>query len=188
MAIDVAAFMNLLNSKYDKSGGTVGPMYIAGDLRVAGSVVPSGGGRGYGVAFTDYAEYFERGEDTEAGDIIMLDIFSDKEEYVKAKKGLGPVIGVHNDDFAMIVGSKAEYADFENRAELNLRDLIPVALKGRVMVKVKGKVEIGDVIVASDEYGIGVVDNSVTDRFSMVGKAIERSEDEGVKKIKILIR
>ena len=88
----------------------------------------------------------------------------------------------------MIVGSKAEYADFENRAELNLKDLIPVALKGRVMVKVKGKVEIGDVIVASDEYGIGVVDNSVTDRFSMVGKAIESSEDEGIKKIKILIR
>ena len=57
-----------------------------------------------------------------------------------------------------------------------------------MMVKVKGKVEIGDVIVASDEYGIGVVDNSVTDRFSMVGKAIESSEDEGIKKIKILIR
>jgi len=79
-------------------------------------------------------------------------------------------------------------ASTANRAELNLKDLIPVALKGRVMVKVKGKVEIGDVIVASDEYGIGVVDNSVIDRFAMVGKAIESSEDEGVKKIKILIR
>ena len=107
---------------------------------------------------------------------------------MRARKNGGPIVGVHNDDFAMIVGSKAEYADYENRAELNLIDLIPVALKGRVKVKVKGKVEIGDVIVASDEYGIGVVDNSVVDRFSMVGKAIERSDDEGIKKIKILIR
>lgn len=188
MAIDVAAFMNLLNAKYDKTGGDVGPMTINGDLRVNGSVIPSGGGRGYGIAFTDYAEYFERGEHTEAGDIIMLNIYSDKEEYVRAKRNVGPIVGVHNDDFAMIVGSKAEYADYENRAELNLIDLIPVALKGRVKVKVKGKVEIGDVIVASDEYGIGVVDNSVVDRFSMVGKAIERSDDEGIKKIKILIR
>jgi hypothetical protein len=188
MAIDVAAFMNLLNTKYDKTGGPVGPMTINGDLRVNGSVVPSGGGRGYGIAFTDYAEYFERGEHTEAGDIIMLNIYSDKEEYIRARKNGGPIVGVHNDDFAMIVGSKAEYADYENRAELNLIDLIPVALKGRVMVKVKGKVEIGDVIVASDEYGIGVVDNNVVDRFSMVGKAIERSDDEGIKKIKILIR
>ena len=138
MAIDVAAFMNLLNAKYDKTGGDVGPMTINGDLRVNGSVVPSGGGRGYGIAFTDYAEYFERGEHTEAGDIIMLNIYSDKEEYIRARKNGGPIVGVHNDDFAMIVGSKAEYADYENRAELNLKDLIPVDNQNRLF-KLNGR-------------------------------------------------
>lgn len=187
MAINVAELMNLINSKYDKSGGIVGPMVVNGDLRVNGSVVPNGG-RGYGIAFTDYAEYFERGEHTEAGDIIMLNIYSDKEEYIRAKRNVGPIVGVHNDDFAMIIGSKSEYAEYDNRAELNLRDLIPIALKGRVKVKVKGKVKVGDTITASDEYGIGMVDNSVTDRFSMVGKAIEDSNDENIKLIRVLIR
>lgn len=187
MSIDYAAFQNLLNQKYDRSGGVVGPITVNGDVRVNGSVVPSGG-RSYNITFTDYAEYFERGEDTEAGDIIMLNIYSEREEYVKAIKNSGPIIGVHNDDFAMIIGSKKEYADFSNRDELNKIDLIPIALKGRVKVKVKGKVNVGDTIVASDEYGIGEVDNTILDRFSMVGKAIESSEDENIKLIKILIR
>ena len=111
MAIDVAAFMNLLNAKYDKTGGDVGPMTINGDLRVNGSVVPSGGGRGYGIAFTDYAEYFERGEHTEAGDIIMLNIYSDKEEYVRAKRNVGPIVGVHNDDYEKTINTI--YSEFK---------------------------------------------------------------------------
>ena len=179
--------MNVLATKYDRWGGEIsGSVSIRGSLSVDGAVVPSG--RAFGTTFTDYAEYFERGEDTEHGDIIMLNIYSEKEEYVKAVKDAGPVVGVHNDDFAMIIGAKKEFVEHPDMVELNKKVLIPVALKGRTMVKVKGKVSLGDIIVASKEPGIGEVDNECTDRYKYVGKAITSSDEEGVKLIKILIR
>lgn len=33
--------------------------------------------------YNDYAEFFERGEETEAGDIIALDLSSDEENMLK---------------------------------------------------------------------------------------------------------
>lgn len=143
-----------INLKYDKTGGVIsGPVTITRDLYVGGDISP--GGVTYGGVLSDYAEYFERGEWTEEGDLIMLDVNSDKEQYIKAIKDKGPVIGVHNNHFAEIVGGKAVPPEVENIPSYQIGDFIPVMLKGRAMVKVIGDVHPGDYIVPTEIPGVG---------------------------------
>jgi hypothetical protein len=54
--------------------------------------------------------------------------------------------------------------------EDNLKKYIPVGLMGRVNVKVKGKISVGDLICMSDEPGIGQKSDGKVG--TIVGKAL----------------
>lgn len=135
--------------------------------------------------YNDYAEFFERGEETEAGDIIALDLSSDEERYVKATPKNNVIVGIHSDEYAHIIGGEKD-----KTLEENLKNFIPVALAGRVHVKVSGVVYKGDRIVISDGMpGIGVSldNNSISDR-QVIGIALENKYSLGTGKIRILLK
>lgn len=158
-------------------GGTVnGSVTVNGDLRA---------NRVYNSVWNDYAEFFERGEETEAGDIIALDCASDKEQYVKASIENPVVVGVHSDSFAMLIGGEETESPVEYYSK-NEKKFIPVGLAGRVKVKVVGKVLKGQYIGLGNLPGIG----SMVDYLSpyKVGIALEDKLNEEIGLVKILIK
>ena len=137
----------------------------------------------YNAVWNDYAELFERGEQTEPGDIIALDTLSPTEQYIKADSSSKRVIGVHSDTYGHLIGGE-QLENFED----NFKKFIPIGLAGRVNVKVKGKVELGDYIVPSDEKGIGRAYNKDTDdRDLIIGYLVEADEREDVRRLKMFI-
>lgn len=105
----------------------------------------------YNAVYNDYAEFFEKAADTafEPGDIIALDMDSEKEQYVKATEDSIVVVGVVTDEYAHIIGGE------KGSLEENKKKYISVSLMGRVHVKVDDTVKRGDKITASSIPGIG---------------------------------
>lgn len=136
--------------------------------------------------YSDYAEFFPRGEETEPGDIVALDMDSAKEQYVKAC-GDCIVAGVHSDEFAQIIGGNYPPEE-EDYIEYNLPKFIPVSLAGRVHIKVIGAVKKGAYIIASDVPGIGITCDAPQNMRCVVGYALESSDDEGIKKVLVRIK
>lgn len=130
------------------------------------------------AVWNDYAECFPRGEETEAGDIIALDLNSDKEQYIKAIKGQNVAIGVHSDSYGQLIGM--DEGDSEVDA---IRKFIPVGLAGRVYVKVKEQPKKGDYIGPSTIPGVGEICNSKSDA---IGICVDDKINDGKVKIKIL--
>lgn len=135
--------------------------------------------------YNDYAEFFERGEETEAGDIIALDLSSDEERYVKATPRNRVIVGVHSDEYAHIIGGEKG-----KTLEENLKNFIPVALAGRVHVKVSGVVYKGDRIVISNGMpGIGIaLANDSTSNKQVIGIALDNKYNLGIGKIRLLLK
>lgn len=144
----------------------------------------SGFGKVYNAVWNDYAEFFERGEETEPGDIVGLDLFSNEEKYVKASKKNFCVVGVHSDSFAHLIGGE-EVPDGKDFYEHNIKKFIPVGLAGRVKCKVIGNVKKGDYIGISDIPGVGKISNL---NQTIVGVALENKKTENIGLVKILIR
>lgn len=138
----------------------------------------------YNAVWTDYAEFFERGEETEAGDIIALDENSSEERYVKATKWSKLVVGVHSDQFAHLIGGEKalEGTDF---VEYNLPKFIPVGLSGRVNVKFIGKSELGAPVSASEIPGVAVLSDE-----NPIGYIVydPEPESEELRRVRILIK
>lgn len=138
------------------------------------------------AVYNDYAEFFPRGEETEAGDIVALDLNSEQEQYIKATEN-SIVAGVHSDEYAHLIGGEIA-PENEDFVSYNMKKYIPVSLAGRVSVKVKGKVERGDYIVASDEPGIGTASKDPVNRRAIVGYAVEASDNEEIKRIRVRVK
>ena len=135
-------------------------------------------GRVYNSVFNDYAEFFEKGEETEVGDIIALDLNSDEEKYIKATND-DCIVGVHSDTYGHILGG-------EGSIEESMKTHIPVGLCGRVKTKIVGLISKGDKIVLSDIPGVGRKYNYNTDKNKkIIGFAVESNKDENVKLVKI---
>lgn len=150
----------------------------SGNINTYGTIT---GSRVYNAVFNDYAEFFERAEDTEPGDIIALDVSSDKEVYVKATDKSVCVVGVHSDTYAHIIGGNAE------NEQDNLDRFIPVGLAGRVYVKILGKAKKGQKVVPSHIPGVGRVWKRGDTNDKIIGYLLESSEDENIKKLKMKI-
>ena len=136
--------------------------------------------------YSDYAEFFPRGEETEPGDIVALDMDSVEESYVKAC-GDCIVAGVHSNEFAQIIGGDYPPKE-EDYIEYNLPKFIPVALAGRVHIKVVGAVKKGTYIIVSDIPGVGIACDAPQDMRCVVGYALESSDDEGIKKVLVRVK
>lgn len=147
--------------------------------------------RMYNAVYNDYAELFPKGEETEPGDIIALDINSDNEQYIKATQSSKKVVGVHSNEYGHLIGGDEppKGVDFE---EYNFKKYIPVGLVGRCKVKVIGKVNKGDDIIPSEIPGVGRkwVEGIDSEQLlkNSVGFAVENSDDEDVKLIKVKLR
>lgn len=175
-----------------KSASVGGALTVTGNITVsssatiAGNVTANGtmtAAKVFNAVYNDYAEYFDRGEETEAGEIIALDMKSENERYVRATDKSLVVVGVQSDCYAQIIGGEA--VDDEDFEAHNIKKYIPVALAGRVGVKVKGKVWRGDFIVPSDTPGVGKASTEKTT--DAVGIALEQNLDSGIKKVKMLV-
>jgi len=121
--------------------------------------------------YADLAEMYEADEHYTPGTVMMFG--GDKE--VTAAKGLATtkVIGVVSTDPAYLMNSKLENGT-------------AIALKGRVPCLVIGKVEKGDMLIASDIAGVAIA----TQEFkggAIIGKAIEASNDTEIKVIEIAV-
>lgn len=137
--------------------------------------------------FNDYAEFFPRGESTEPGDIIALDTSNNTEKYIKATNSSSVPVGVHSDEFAMVIGGDDCGDDF---VSTNLTNYIPVALCGRVYVKVVGRINVGDYIIPSSIPGVGVGMSKMTfDSFGkIIGQVVEADDKEEIRKVRIVVR
>ena len=156
------------------------------NIRANGSITAGGdisASRVYGSVFNDYAEFFPREEDTEPGDIISLDIYSDKEVYKKAIQGDKLLVGVHSEQFGHLIGGETP-PDGENYISYNLKKYIPVGLAGRVKVKVVGRIEKGDKITASMIPGVG---KRAGKNDQSIGYALEDYDSNSIGYIKMKI-
>lgn len=147
--------------------------------------------RMYGAVYNDYAEFFPRGEETEPGDIIALDIESENEQYIKATSDSKKVVGVHSNEYAHLIGGE-EPTNGMTSEEYNLKKYIPVGLVGRCRVKTIGKIQKGDDIVPSNIPGVGKAWNKAEDNLELlqktIGFAVESSEDENIKLVRVKLR
>ena len=146
-------------------------------------------GKVYNAVWNDYAELFERGSKTEPGDIVMLDIDSDKEQYCIAKRNSGPVIGVHSDTYAQLIGGeKVPDGQDTDHYVYNAPRFIPIGLAGRVKVKVTGNVKKGQRLCLSETPGVARSAINGFDDSYMVGIALEDHVGNGIDRIKMFIK
>ena len=141
----------------------------------------------YNAVYNDYAEFFPRGEATEPGDIVALDLSSDHESYIKAAATSKIVAGVHSDEYAMLIGG--DKVDDGNYVEKNIVNYIPVSLAGRVMCKVTGPVHRGDTIIVSDIPGVGIAtDDENIPHKRVVGYVVEDDDRTDIRRVKIRVK
>lgn len=150
---------------------------IQGDLHVTGDIYAN---RVHNAVYNDYAEYFEKGEDgIEPGDIVALDEFSNKEQYVKAQSDSKVIVGVCSDEYGQVLGGTPSKT-------VNRLYYIPVAIMGRVHVNVKGKVIPGQHIIISDDTpGVGMAEDRLH-HGKVLGIALTGNED-GLGKVRMLV-
>ena len=141
-----------------------------------------------GAVYNDYAEFFPRGEATEPGDIVALDLTSDHESYIKATATSKIVAGVHSDEYAMLIGG--DKVDDGSYVEKNIEKYIPVSLCGRVFCKCVGKIHRGDTIIVSDIPGVGraKLPNDYVENTQIVGYAVDEDLNEEIRRVRIRVK
>lgn len=162
-----------------------GKSVLKDDLNITGNIIATKdiiGDRVFNAEWNDYAEFFERGCETEVGDIIALDLSSDEERYVKASKENSTIVGVHSDTYGHILGGKDSIKESEETH-------IPVGLVGRVKTKIVGKIKKGEFVVLSGIPGVGCAyDEKLNSPLDVFGVAVENSDDTGIKLVKIKLK
>lgn len=135
--------------------------------------------RVYRAVYNDLAELFLKSENTEPGDIIVME----KGKVRKSTKSLDKrVVGVHSDTYGFCLGGENK----ENPSD-NYDKYTPIGISGRVLVKLTGDVEEGDLIVSSDIPGVGVKSDQYLPG-TVIGKALETVTDRaGIYRAWVLI-
>ena len=131
-------------------------------------------GQATSALYADLAERFEADEVLEEGDIVMI---GGEKEITKTDRESTPeVFGV--------VSINPAYA---MNSEGGTNDTHPyIALAGRIPVKVVGKVLKGQRLVASSQTGIAIAAET-KNIFAVVGRALESSDELGVKLIQAVV-
>ena len=159
------------NGKFDKT--TSAPTGTT-RLNYSGYFYPT---KTFNAVYNDYAEYFLKDEEIEAGDVICKN--PNGNGYIKSRYAYDNlVVGIYSDDFAQCIGGEGSENDSIKFA--------PVGMAGRVRVKVTGKVKIGDLLVASSIPGVAM---SSTDYIhgTVIGKALENYSGQDISRIWMLI-
>ena len=120
--------------------------------------------RVHNAVYNDYAEFYEKEEDIEAGDVVEINPETGKCR--RAQEEYSPmVVGVCTDNYGHILGGK------NKSITENLAECVPVGLAGRVRVKVVGAVYPGELLCAA---GSGFAMASLNpQKGAIIGKALE---------------
>lgn len=138
----------------------------------------------YNACWNDYAELYEKGEETEAGDIIGLNPISKKEEYIKATDP-SMCIGVHSDEYGHLIGGE-NAPEGEDFLKYNLKKFIPVGLVGRVRTKITGLISMGDKVVLSSIPGVGrKYIKGIDSPEDIIGMAVENKVIEEIARVRV---
>jgi hypothetical protein len=147
---------------------------FGGNITAAGTITAT---KVYNAVWNDLAEAYRCYDSEnipEAGDIVEI---TDKGGITKASANSKKIVGVVSDCYAILLGA--------NSLEIQMKVKIPVGLVGKVPVKIKGKCQIGDIIVSGDD-GIGIVNNNPS-YGTILGKVLEIKEVENVERVLCLI-
>ena len=173
-----------LNDVTVKTINVTGVLNCTGKANISGALTTTGtitAPKIIGAVWADIAEYYPKGEDTDEGDIIALNT---EGKCVKANTGSKVVIGIHSERYAHVIGG--EQAD--DVESYNKQVSTPIALCGRVPVKVIGTVNMGDYIVPYKD-GIGrVYDINIDSPLSVIGQAIESNTNTDVKLVMVKVK
>ena len=131
-------------------------------------------GQATSALYADLAERFEADEVLEEGDVVMI---GGEKEITKTDRESTPeVFGVVSINPAYAMNSAG-----------GTNDTHPyIALAGRIPVKVVGKVLKGQRLVASSQTGIAIAAET-KNIFAVVGRALESSDELGVKLIQAVV-
>jgi hypothetical protein len=150
------------NISYDSAVGLSGDM-----MRTDAS--------GWAASAHGYADMFASNDALEAGDLVMVDT-SDTSKMARATKD-----SAHTDFLlAGVVASRPGFI-----AGMNEAGSYPIAIQGRVAVKVTGPVAIGDPITVSDTPGVGA---KATDPTYIVGIALQAKSGDEAGVITVFVR
>ena len=130
--------------------------------------------RVYNAVYNDIAEYMEKAEDAEPGEVLVMTSEGLAPTQKRADKA---VIGVYSDSFGYALGAE------------NAEDKYPIGISGRVWVKVKEPLKIGDLLVTSSEKGFASVANEKELLIPGIkfGKVLKDKTDFSEERIPILI-
>lgn len=129
-----------------------------------------------GTYYQDYAEYFAVTEDAEPGDIIRI---IGPNRYGLTRQDADPLaMGVVSDSYHMCIGWQ------------DGKPNIPIALAGKVRVKLGGPCKCGDFIVASDVAGVGraLASGEIPPPGAIVGRALEEKAGTTVERVLVLVK
>ena len=163
-------------TKLSLTGGTLTGTLVGTDI-YANTVTAE---KIYGAVWNDYAEWFEKENANDTFDFGDICSWNENGVVLSSPSDV-KVVGVVSNTYGYILGG-LPLADMEE----NSKYFVPIGLTGRVNVKVKGTVKVGDLIISAGN-GIGKVDNNASIQ-QVVGKALESSNDENVKLITVLIK
>lgn len=146
----------VFHNNYDIVGESSGGKYSStplSDIKCSGNITCGGdinGQRVYFMTYQDLAEAYIPGEELEAGDIVAM--HEDGKVY-KADSTSACIVGVISNDFANCFGA--------SKQELFEGSKVAVGMIGKVIVKVKGPVKIGQQIAVSlSDAGVGYATSS----------------------------
>ena len=152
---------------------------VNGDINATGTITAK---RIYNAVFMDIAEAYKpkAGCIYVPGDIVQLNEQGEIERGDSSHFVCNlPIVGVVSDEYATCYGATEE--------ELETGEKIAVGLIGKVHVNVIGPVTIGDKIgLLKNGMGASTRTNNIPDG-SVIGKALETSTEEGLKKVLCLI-
>jgi len=164
-------------------GGWQTNNFIVADNNVSGYIKTNGAG--FMAGGSDIAEFMPADEQLEPGDVVVI---NDNNKIVRCNKKYDTrVIGIISEKAGFLLGGS-----LTKSSKGNLVDGYPVALNGRVKVKVDskyGKIKVGDLLTTSPTPGHAM--KAKIDNFekisSIIGKALEPCE-KGKNKILVLIQ
>ena len=123
--------------------------------------------RVYNVVYMDIAEGYIPGEDLEAGDIVAM---CEDGMVRKAKSINDCIVGVVSDEFAQCFGASEE--------ELIKGLKVSVGMIGKIHVKVRGPVRLGQRISLSEQAGVGIANWMNVNNIGQALETIQCGYDE----------
>jgi hypothetical protein len=126
------------------------------------------GGTSTSSEYADVAERYETSEALEPGDVV--EIGGDKEIRKSSRLASTDVFGIVSTQPAYLLNAAAGTDETHP----------PIALTGRVPVKVTGTVKKGQRLIASNVPGVALAVTGNADSFAVLGRALEDKTDAGI--------